>query len=538
MKWELEDLSFKYSDPETFEDIRRKVRKRMPDREAIVQKGIDILSLHLEKAGINFRIKGRAKHFFSIYGKMERKKLSVEQIYDLIAIRVLVKDVATCYAALGIIHATWVPIPGQFDDYIANPKSNMYQSLHTTVIGPSGEPLEIQIRTEEMNRFAEYGVAAHWRYKTGEPVGKTIEAKLDWIRQVLEGEHEGETPSEFVEQLKTDIFTYEVCVFTPKGKPILMPNGSTMIDFAYAVHTEVGNHCVGATVDGRIVPLSTKVRNGNIIKITTSQQSTPSQDWLKIVHSNKTRNKIRTWFRQTEKLDKQEKLQRGHEILDKELKRRELPLSNSEEIAPHLNKVARDLGISAGEDLLVAIGGSSINVSTVIQRLAQLWIQQQANEGAVTPIPKQSGKKNDFDVIVSGATGVQVTLSNCCDPVPGDLIIGYLTHLRGITVHRADCHSIRDVPMDRVTQVTWNTIAGKYYTARLIIDALDRGNLLHDITEAIGQSNSWIYNIKGSLVGNNIYRTKLEVSVRNLSHLLEIMGKLKNIKNILEVVRG
>ncbi|MCL2146404.1 MAG: bifunctional (p)ppGpp synthetase/guanosine-3',5'-bis(diphosphate) 3'-pyrophosphohydrolase [Synergistaceae bacterium] len=539
MKWELEDLAFKYSDPETYEDIRRKVRKRMPDREDIVQKGIEILSMHLEKAGIEFRIKGRAKHFFSIYGKMERKGLPVEQIYDLIAIRVLVKDVATCYAVLGIIHNTWVPVPGQFDDYIANPKSNMYQSLHTTIIGPTGEPLEIQIRTEEMNRFAEYGVAAHWRYKDGEEFSsKTIESKLDWIRQILEGDHEGETPSEFVEQLKTDFFAHEVCVFTPKGKPIAMPNESTMIDFAYAVHTEVGNHCVGATVDGRIVPLSTKVQHGNIIKITTSQQSSPSRDWLKIVHSNKTRNKIRAWFRQTEKLDKLEKQARGQEILDKELKRRELPLTSSEELSPHLNKVARDLGVNSGEDLIVAVGGSTVSASNVIQRLTQLWIQHHANEDSAAPVQKLSGKRNDFDVIVSGASGVQVTMSNCCEPVPGDQIIGYLTHLRGITIHRADCHSIRDAPMDKITQVEWNDLTGKLYTARLIIEALDRGNLLRDITEAIGISNSWIYNIKGSQIGNNIYRTKIEVSVRNLSHLLEIMGKLNNIKNVIEVVRG
>ncbi|MCL1941311.1 MAG: bifunctional (p)ppGpp synthetase/guanosine-3',5'-bis(diphosphate) 3'-pyrophosphohydrolase [Synergistaceae bacterium] len=538
MKRELEDLAFKYSDPETYEDIRRKVRKRMPDREVIVQKGIDILSQHLEKEGTSFRIRGRAKHFFGIYEKMERKKLAVEQVYDILAMRVLVKDVPTCYAVLGIVHATWVPIPGQFDDYIANPKSNMYQSLHTTVVGPAGEPLEIQIRTEEMNRFAEYGVAAHWRYKTGASLDKMIETKLDWIRQALEGELEGETPSEFVEQLKTDIFAFEVCVFTPKGKPILMPKGSTMIDFAYAVHTEVGNHCAGATVDGRIVPLSTEIKNGNIIKITTSQQSSPSMDWLKIVHSNKTRNKIKAWFRQSGKLDKQEKLERGRETLDRELKRRELPLSSKEEMSPHLNKVARDMGMSSGEDLIAAIGGSTVNVGSVIQRLAQIWLQHQAGEGAGMPAPKLSAKKHDFDVIVSGATGVQVTLSNCCDPVPGDLILGYLTHLRGITVHRADCQSIQDVPMDRITQVTWNAPAGKIYVARLIINALDRNNLLRDIMDAIGQSGSGIHNIKGSLIGNNIYRTKLEVSVRNLSHLLEIMGKLNNIKNVLDVARG
>jgi len=538
IKWELEDLAFKYSDPETYEDIRKKVRKRMPDREVIVQKGIDTLSQHLEKEGITFRIKGRTKHFFSIYEKMERKNLSVEQVYDILAIRVLVKDISTCYAVLGIVHATWVPIPGQFNDYIANPKSNMYQSLHTTVVGPAGEPLEIQIRTEEMNRFAEYGVAAHWRYKTGGTLDKIMETKLDWIKQALDGEQEGDAPSEFVEQLKTDIFTHEICVFTPKGKPVLMPKGSTMIDFAYRVHTEVGNHCAGATVDGRIVPLSTEINDGNIIKITTSQQSSPSRDWLKIVHSNKTRNKIKAWFRQTEKLDKQEKLQRGHEVLDKELKRRELPLSNNEEMSPHLNKVARDMGMNSGEDLIVAVGGSSVNASSVIQRLTQIWLQHQAAEGTTVPIPKINGKKNESDVIVSGATSVKVTLSHCCDPVPGDMIIGYITQLRGITVHRTDCQSIQDVPVDRITQVTWSAPTGKIYMARLIIDALDRGNLLRDIMDVIGQSGSGIHNIKGNLVGNNIYRTKLEVSVRNLSHLLEIMGKLNSIKNVLEVVRG
>ena len=539
IKWELEDLAFKYSDPETYDDIRKRVRKRMPDREVIVQKGIDILSQHLEKAAINFRIKGRTKHFFSIYEKMERKKLSVEQVYDILAIRVLVKDVPTCYAVLGIVHATWVPIPGQFDDYIANPKSNMYQSLHTTVVGPAGEPLEIQIRTEEMNRFAEYGVAAHWRYKTGSSIDKIIETKLDWIRQALEGELEGEAPSAFIEQLKTDIFTSEVCVFTPKGEPMLMPKGSTMIDFAYRVHTEVGNHCVGATVDGRIVPLSTEIKDGNIIKITTSQQSSPSRDWLKIVHSNKTRNKIKARFRQTEKLDKREKQQRGRESLDKELKRRELPLSSNEEMSPLLNKAARDMGFNTGEDLITAIGGLSVSISAVIQRIAQLWVQQPKYKEDMPPLPKLSGKKHDFDVIVAGATGVKVAMANCCTPIHGDPIIGYLTYLRGITVHRADCQNIRDVPADRIAQITWNVTPGKIYVVRLIIDALDRGNLLRDIMEVIGQSGSGVHNIKGSLIGNNnIYRTKLEVSVRNLSHLLEIMGKLNSIKNVLEVVRG
>lgn len=533
----LEDLGFKYSDPEAYEDIRRKVRKRLPDREAIVQKGIDILSQHLDKAGIDSRIKGRAKHFFSIYEKMERKKISVEQVYDLLAIRVLVKDVATCYAVLGIVHATWVPIPGQFDDYIANPKSNMYQSLHTTVVGPLGEPLEIQIRTEEMNRFAEYGVAAHWRYKLGGNTNQTIESKLDWIRQALEGGHDGEDPSEFLEQLKSDIFTSEICVFTPKGKPILMPKGSTMIDFAYAVHTEVGHHCVGATANGRIVPLSSELNNGDIVKITTLPQSAPSRDWLKIVHSNKTRSKIKSWFRQTEKLDRQEKLLRGHEALDKELKRRELPLSGKEEMSPLLNKVARDMGLSSGEELVIAIGGSSAGPSTVAQRLAHLWLQLQANEGA-SIVPKLTGKKNELDVNVVGASGVQVSLANCCTPVPGDLIVGYLTHTRGITAHRADCPSVQNVPMDRITQVTWNSQQGKIFSARLVIEAIDRGNLLRDITETISQSNSTIQNIKGSTIGNSQYRTKIDVRVRDLTHLLEIIGKLNGIRDVLEVTRG
>lgn len=535
----LEDLSFKYSDRETYEEIRKKVRKRLPDREAVVQKGINILHQHLEKAKIDARIKGRAKHFYSIYEKMQRKKLPIEQIYDLLAIRVLVKDIPTCYAVLGIVHATWVPIPGQFDDYIANPKSNMYQSLHTTVVGPSGEPLEIQIRTDEMNSLAEYGVAAHWRYKHVGSFSKLMEQKLDWIRKALEGENEGDDPSAFVEDLKSDVFTSEICVFTPKGRPILMPKGSTMLDFAYAVHTEVGHHCVGATVNGRIVPLSTEINKGEIVKITTSPQSSPSRDWLKIVHSNKTRNKIKAWFKQTEKVDRQDKLLRGQEALDRELKRRELPVSNSDEMLPHINKVAKDMGMNNGEDLIVAIGSSNAGPSTVAQRLAQIWLQVKVNEGtALTITPKLTGKKQDCDILVAGATGVQTTLSNCCNPVPGDLIVGYATHMRGITIHRADCPSISNVPMDRITPASWGAHSGKMYVGRLKIEAFDRNDLLRDITEVISQSGGGILSIKGTAVGNTLYHTRIELRVRDLNHLLEISGKINNLKDMLEVSRG
>ncbi|MBR0253452.1 MAG: bifunctional (p)ppGpp synthetase/guanosine-3',5'-bis(diphosphate) 3'-pyrophosphohydrolase, partial [Synergistaceae bacterium] len=319
IKRELEDLSFKYLQPDIYAEVERRVKKRMPKMGEVIDKARDILEKRLQKENIPCRIKGRSKHYYSIYEKMQRKKISFDDLYDILAVRVLVSDVSTCYAVLGIVHALWTPIPGQFDDYIANPKSNMYQSLHTTVMA-FGVPLEVQIRTYEMNNFAEYGIAAHWVYKSGggsKKLNKEMDTKLIWVSQALEAGQNGNS-QEFMDILKSDILlTSELYVFTPDGKPMILPNGSTTLDFAYAVHTEIGNHCAGATINGRIVPLNTQLHNGDIVKILTSPQSSPSKDWLKIVSSAKTRSKIRAYFRQAEKIDRDEKLERGWKLIER-----------------------------------------------------------------------------------------------------------------------------------------------------------------------------------------------------------------------------
>ena len=541
MKRDLEDLSFKYLQPEIYNEVRRKVRRKLPEREQVIQKGIEMLENSLAKEGIPCKIKGRAKHFYSIYEKMERKKLSIDELYDILAIRVLVDDLPTCYAVLGIVHSLWVPIPGQFDDYIANPKSNMYQSLHTTVMA-FGAPMEVQIRTKEMNRLAEYGIAAHWLYKSGGGTSDSLDAKLMWVRQALEGEQDGHDPEEFLELLKSDVLTSEVYVFTPQGKAMVLPKGATTIDFAYAVHTEVGNRCVGAMINNRIVPLSTEVRSGDIIKIITSPQGAPSRDWMKIVKSTKTRSKIRNYFRQAEKTDREEKIARGWEALERELKKRGIATEDQDEFSPALNKVARDMGLVGKEDLLVAIGAGSAGPSTVAQKLALAHLQQRhpADDLASLLTQHASPKKSNLDVIVEGNEGVLVVLANCCEPVPGDAIVGYSTRVRGITVHRIDCPNILNAQMGRVIQVSWSPSAGsgKFYTARIKAEAVDRGDLIRDVAHVIGQANGSIHGMKVSIVDNSLVRIKIELRVKNLEHLYEITGKLNGVKGMMEVGRG
>lgn len=539
IKRDLEDLAFRYLQPEIYNDVRRKVRRKLPEREEVIRKGIEMLEARLFKEGIPCKIKGRSKHFYSIYEKMERKKLSMDELYDILAIRVLVDDLPTCYAVLGIVHSLWVPIPGQFDDYIANPKSNMYQSLHTTVMA-FGAPMEVQIRTKEMNRLAEYGIAAHWLYKSGGGSADSLDAKLMWVRQALEGEQEGHDPEEFLELLKSDVLTSEVYAFTPKGKAVVLPKGATTIDFAYAVHTEVGNHCVGAMINNRIVPLGTELHNGDSVKIITSPQGTPSRDWMKMVRSTKTRGKIRNYFRQIEKTDREEKIERGWEALEKELKKRGIAAEDTEELSPALNKVARDFGLAGKEDLLVAIGSGTAGPSTVAQKLALAYLQQRhpADDISVLLTKHAVQKKSDFDIIVEGAEGVQVVLANCCEPVPGDAIVGYSTRVRGITVHRLDCPNILNAQMGRVIQVSWDTPSGKFYTTRLRAEAVDRGDLIRDVAHVIGQSNGSIHGIKASIIDNSLVRMKVELRVKNLEHLYEIIGKLNGVKGMLEVGRG
>ncbi|MDR2180827.1 MAG: bifunctional (p)ppGpp synthetase/guanosine-3',5'-bis(diphosphate) 3'-pyrophosphohydrolase [Synergistaceae bacterium] len=541
VKRDLEDLAFKYLQPEIYNEIRRKVRRKLPEQEEVIQKGIEKLKIRLASDGIPCKIKGRSKHFYSIYEKMERKKISFDEIYDILAIRVLVDDLSTCYAVLGIVHSLWVPIPGQFDDYIANPKSNMYQSLHTTVMA-FGAPMEVQIRTREMNRLAEYGIAAHWLYKSKGAAADSLDAKLMWVRQALEGGQEGHDPEEFLELLKSDVLTSDVYVFTPQGKALVLPKGATTIDFAYAVHTEVGNHCVGAMLNNRIVPLSTELKNGDIVKVITSPQGTPSRDWMKIAKSTKTRGKIRNYFRQIEKTDREEKLVRGWESLERELKKRGIATDDMDEFSPSLNKVARDVGLMGKEDLLVAIGSGTAGPSTVAQKLALAHLQQRNPSDDLQSLLTHHvlPKRPDLDIIVEGYEGVQVVRANCCEPVPGDAIVGYSTRVRGITVHRIDCLNILNAQMGRVIQVSWSASSGsgKFYTTRIKAEAVDRENLVRDIAQVIGQANGSIHGMKVSTVDNSLVRIKIELRVKNLEHLYEITGKLNGVRGIMEVGRG
>jgi len=539
----LEDLAFKYADPEMYYEIRRRVRKKLPERETVVKKALEILTARLEEEGIHCRVKGRAKHFYSIYEKMNRKKLPVEQLYDLLALRVVVDDIAACYTVLGIVHTIWKPIPGQFDDYIANPKSNMYQSLHTTVVGPTGEPLEVQIRTWEMNYLAEYGIAAHWRYKEGGSGLDDLDTKLTWIRQALEADHE-EAPdsSEFLERLKDDVLSSEVFVFTPQGEVVSLPKGSTPIDFAYAIHTQVGMRCVGAMVNNRIVAMGYELQNGDIVKIVTSPQGAPSRDWLKIARSSKARSKIRAYFRALEKTERLEKVQRGRELLERELRRRGTPEFESfEEIMPLLNKIARDTGQSNGEDLLSAIGAGHQSVSLIAQRLAGKT-QAQAQPAPVQPEQEKhtsfAGKKGESDIVVEGAEGVQVVLSNCCEPVPGDPIVGYSTRTRGITVHRTDCENVKNAKEERMIAVSWGTTGNRRYPARLKLEAVDRSALFGDVAQAIISGDGIMTGIKAGVVGGNLARMKIEVRVHDLEHLLLIVAKLNAVKGVINVSRG
>ena len=539
IKRELEDLSFMYLHPDIYAEVERRVKIRMPKMGEVIEKTRETFEKRLQEENIPCRIKGRSKHYYSIYEKMQRKKISFDELYDILALRVLVSDVSTCYAVLGVVHALWVPIPGQFDDYIANPKSNMYQSLHTTVMA-YGVPVEIQIRTYEMNNFAEYGIAAHWVYKSGgsRKLNKEMDVKLKWVSQALEAGQNGNS-QEFMDILKSDILlTSELYVFTPDGKPMILPNGSTILDFAYAVHTEIGNHCAGATINGHIVQLNTQLHNGDIVRILTSPQSSPSKDWLKIVSSAKTRSKIRSYFRQAEKVERDEKIERGWKLIERELKRRGLANVKREDF-------------SNIDDQLIAVGSGAIGPGEAAQKLALAYLQHHSTEAPSAPVnleseqPKHT-KDTKSDILVEGEGGVSVTLANCCSPVPGDEIVGYASTRRGITIHRVDCKSIQGKTDERKIKVAWaprdkdnnSNRKTSLYIAKLNAEGEEREELISDVNKAISFASASLVGFKAVMVGNSLMRMKIEVRVKDLEHLYSVMAKLNEVRGIMEVVRG
>lgn len=546
VKWELEDLSFRYLEPEKYYDLVDQMKQKRQVREDIVNDTMRQLTKALSEAHIKADIKGRPKHFYSIYKKMKKDNRDLSQIYDLLAVRVIVDSIPDCYAVLGIAHSLWKPLPYRFKDYISMPKSNMYQSLHTTVIGTMGQPVEIQIRTWEMHRVSEYGVAAHWRYKEGNKNGdKEFDQKVAWLRQVLEWQ-DTSNPTELVNALKLDVFSGEVFVFTPKGDVVKLPIGSVPLDFAYRVHTDVGHHCVGAKVNGKIVPLDYTLQNGDIVDIITSKTGRPSLDWLNIVGSSESKSKIRNWFKRE---NKAENIEKGLEALEKEAKRlnhnwKELCADN------RLQHVTKQLKAGTEEEMFAACGYGGIPVSTVLLRLIELYKKskeveesKRSTEQIIEKLKSQGQKKtkNGTGVLVKGEAGVMVRMAKCCNPVPGDDIIGYITRGRGVSIHRCDCpsmgHSAED--LERMIEVSWDGSSGESFHVGIDIQAYDRAGILMEVMAVLSELKITITNINAKVQEDtkNV-SINLVVDIRDISQLDFVMTKLRRIREVYTVQRS
>ncbi|MCG8515052.1 MAG: bifunctional (p)ppGpp synthetase/guanosine-3',5'-bis(diphosphate) 3'-pyrophosphohydrolase [Halanaerobiales bacterium] len=540
LKWELEDLSFRFLDPDMYYEVARKVAANREQREKDNKKAILILEERLVGQNLSADIYGRPKHLYSIYQKMKQKEIDFNEIYDLTAVRVMVDSVRKCYEVLGLVHEIWKPIPGRFKDYIAMPKSNMYQSLHTTVIGPMGDPLEVQIRTPEMHRTAEYGIAAHWRYKDGKDSDSSFEEKLSWLRQLLEWQNDLQEPQEFMETLKIDLFEDEVFVFTPKGDVISLPRGATPVDFAFYIHTEVGYRCVGARVGSKIKPLEYRLKNGDIVEIQTSKTSNgPSRDWLRFVKTSKARSKIKHWFKQQER---DTIIQRGKELLEKELKRRHIELKESDK-QQEIERIVQRMGKNNQEELLELIGYNQIGPKQVVNQFSVVKDQEteytleDLKEFATTP----SKKSTDKGIRVRGIDDLLVRLSKCCNPVPGDDIIGYITRGRGVSIHRLDCPNLKnliELEEERMIEADWDSERSDSYQVNLAIEAFNKEALLNDITTLIKEEQVNLSTVVARTDKYNRAHIELALELSSLDHMRDIINKIDRIPGVLSVDRA
>jgi len=539
MKWELEDLALRYLEPEKYYALVDGIAKKRAEREAYIAAVTEMLQEKLQAVGIKADIQGRPKNFYSIYNKMIKQQKELAEIFDLIAVRVLVDSVKDCYGALGIIHTMWKPIPGRFKDYIAMPKSNMYQSLHTTVIGPQGEPFEIQIRTWDMHRTAEYGIAAHWRYKEGDRGDGEFEEKLSWLRQMLEWQDDMRDAREFMETLKIDLFSDAVFVFTPKGDVVELPAGSVPIDFAYRIHTQVGHRCIGAKINGKIVTLDYRLKNGDIIEIITSKQANgPSRDWLNIVKTSESRNKIRAWFK---KENRDENIVRGRDSLEREAKK--LGEDPGEFLKPErLTDILKKMNFVAADDLYAAVGNGAVTPQQVLTRLRDDTRKEKPFnlEELLKKEPKKQKKSSGHGIIVKGEEDVLIRLARCCNPVPGDPIVGYITRGRGVSVHRRDCRNILQHELDeteRMIDVSWDEADRGSYHVHLELSAMDRAGLLTDVMSIITEmkiSAEWV-NARGAR--NRMATIDLVLEIQSLEQLEHIMNKIRRVKDVYDVWR-
>lgn len=540
IKWELEDIALRYLNPQQYYRIANLMKQKRAEREENLNKAMELIREKIAEVGIEAEIEGRAKHIYSIYRKMFKKKKEFNEIYDLLAIRIIVNTVKDCYAALGVIHTCWKPMPGRFKDYIAMPKTNMYQSLHTTLIGYNGEPLEVQIRTKEMHRTAELGIAAHWRYKEGK-TGNTkslIDERLSWIREVLESQRDANNATEFMESLKMDLFSDLVFVFSPKGDVFELPAGSCPIDFAYRVHTEVGNKTVGAKVNGKMVPLDYELKTGDIVEIITSKTSYgPSRDWINIAKSSHARSKIKQFFK---KEKREESIAKGRELVEAELKKQGYDLKKvlTEE---NILRVAKKFNFAGEEDMYAAVGYAGISAAQIVTRLTEK-LRKEQNE--VTPpilpdtVPAPKKKGNDQGVRVKGIDNILIRFSRCCNPVPGDEIVGFITKGRGVSIHRVNCANVQAPEhKERLLEVEWKGDVQHSYNVDIEITGLDRRGVLNEVLQAVSESKTDIVAVNGRTDRNKMFFISMTLAIHNIDHLHKVVERIKRIKDIFSVQR-
>ncbi|UYO34594.1 bifunctional (p)ppGpp synthetase/guanosine-3',5'-bis(diphosphate) 3'-pyrophosphohydrolase [Bacillus zhangzhouensis] len=551
IKWELEDTALRYLNPQQYYRIVNLMKRKRAEREEYLDEVVNEVKDRVSEVNIKAEFSGRPKHIYSIYRKMVLQNKQFNEIYDLLAVRILVDSIKDCYAVLGIIHTCWKPMPGRFKDYIAMPKPNMYQSLHTTVIGPKGDPLEVQIRTVEMHEIAEYGIAAHWAYKEGKESAESTEEavfqkKLSWFREILEFQNESTDAEEFMESLKIDLFSDMVFVFTPKGDVIELPSGSVPIDFSYRIHSEIGNKTIGAKVNGKMVTLDHKLKTGDIIEILTSKHSYgPSQDWVKLAQTSQAKHKIRQFFK---KQRREENVEKGRELVEKEIKNLEFDVKDIL-TAENLQKVADKFNFSNEEDMYAAVGYNGITALQVANRLTEKERKQRDQEEQektvqeVTVEPKTyHGKKREAGVRVKGIDNLLVRLSKCCNPVPGDSIVGFITKGRGVSVHREDCPNVKTgEAQERLIPVEWEheqpAQNRKEYNVEIEILGYDRRGLLNEVLQAVNETKTNISSVSGKSDRNKVATIHMAIFIQNINHLHKVVERIKQIKDIYSVRR-
>ncbi len=543
VKWELEDLSFKFLEPKKFDEIERLVAERSPARDRLTNEVIKVVEKDLAEQGVKAVVTGRQKHLYSVYQKMVVRGREFNDIYDLVGIRVLVDDVRDCYGVLGAIHARWSPVPGRFKDYIAMPKFNLYQSLHTTVIGPTGKAVEIQIRTHEMHRRAEYGIAAHWKYKAGKRENTKDSPDVLWLKQLHEWQQETTDVSEFLDALRFDLHTPEVFIFTPKGSVIALPQGSTAVDFAYAVHTEVGNKCVGAKVNGKLVSLESPLANGDVVEIVTNkgENAGPSRDWLNFVKSQRARSKIKAWFSRERR---EEAIDAGKESIARQMRKAGLPIQKILG-GQALLQISHDLNYADIDTLYAAVGDGLISSNSVVEKLMSAVGAEDVDDPVIADLvsntdPAKLFRRSASGVTVEGTDDVLIKLARCCTPVPGDAITGFVTRGSGVSVHRSDCVNVADLKFhqgDRIVKVSWDPTAKTVFLVNIQIEALDRSRLLSDITRALSDQEVNILHAAVNTTKDQTAISRFTFEMADASHLDLVLATIRKIDGVYDVYR-